>query len=136
MDIDKNQDRSLDWDEKIDEPDKGPPIFPDGNYPFTVLNFERSRYEGGDKIPACPMAILILEFDGGQLGTSTIKHNLLLHTKVKGILAQFFKGIGLRKHGEPLVLNFDSILPQLFPRFCSIIASHPEQMRRRSMSPK
>jgi hypothetical protein len=103
--------RELGWDERIDEPDEGDfTIFPDGIYPFTIIAFERGRHTGSTKLPACNKAILSIEFDGGQiLGTTVVKHNLFLHTKNTGLLAQFFRGIGLRKHGDPIIQQWDAV---------------------------
>lgn len=107
----QDQGQVLGWDSKIDNPDEGDfTLFPDGIYPFSVTKFERGRHEASDNLPECPMAKVYLEFDGGpQLGTTTVMHRLFLHTKTQGMLAQFFKGIGLRKHGEPLVLDWNAI---------------------------
>lgn len=106
-----DQGRELGWDERVDQPDEGGfTMLPDGIYPFKVLSFERSRHEGSEKLPACNSAIVSIEFDGGpQLGTTSVKHTLFLHTKTTGLLSQFFRGIGLRKHGDPLVLNWGAI---------------------------
>jgi hypothetical protein len=40
---------------------------------------------------------------------TTVKHRLFLHSKTTGLLAQFFRGIGLRKHGDPLVLDWNAV---------------------------
>ncbi|MHC4195961.1 MAG: hypothetical protein ACYSQZ_08480, partial [Planctomycetota bacterium] len=79
-------------------------------YPFTIHHMERGRHTGSDRLPPCNKATVFIEFDGGpQLGITTVKHQLFLHTKVTGLLAQFFRAIGLRKHGDPLVLNWNAI---------------------------
>jgi len=102
--------RELGWDERITAPSEGGfVVFPDGIYPFTVLNFERGRHTGSDKLPPCNMMTANIEFNGGpQLGTTIVKHKLFLHTKetIIGLLSQFFRGVGLRKHGDDLELNW------------------------------
>lgn len=73
-----------------------------GEYPFTVLKFERSRHEGSAKLPPCNKAIIYINVDGGALGTTVIKNNLFLHPKCEGLICQFAAAIGQRKHGDPL----------------------------------
>lgn len=101
--------RELGWDERIEDPDEGDYVlFPDGIYPFTVHHIEKGRHPGSKKLPPCNMVTVFIEFDGGpQLGTNTVQHKLFLHTKTTGLISQFFKGIGLRKSGEPLVLDWN-----------------------------
>jgi len=103
--------RELSWGERIDNPDeKEFTLWPDSIYPFRILEVIRGRFEGSDKLSPCPMATLRIEFNGGgSLGTMVLKHKMFLHTKVTGLLAQFFRAIGLRKHKEPLELNWDLV---------------------------
>ncbi|MBN1518160.1 DUF669 domain-containing protein [Candidatus Sumerlaeota bacterium] len=104
------EEREYGWDETIENPDEGDfVIFPEGVYPFVVKHFERGRHTGSDKLPPCNMATVHIEFDGGQLGTTTVKHKLFLHSKTTGLLAQFFRGIGLRKKGDPLKFNWNAV---------------------------
>ena len=46
-----NLGRTLEWDDEIEKDDAFQLLEP-GDYKFTITNFERSRYEGGQKIPA------------------------------------------------------------------------------------
>lgn len=98
----ENLDRAFDWDDVISKDGGDFTLLPKGTYPFTVKSFERGEYAGGQKLPACKMAILTIEVDGGQLGTATLTHRLFLHSRCEGLLCAFFVAIGLRKHGEPL----------------------------------
>lgn len=45
--------RELGWDDEIE---KGADyvLLPEGEYDFTIESFERGRFEGSDKAPACP----------------------------------------------------------------------------------
>ncbi len=47
--------RELGWDDEIE---KGADyvLLPEGEYDFTIESFERGRFEGSDKVPACPRA--------------------------------------------------------------------------------
>ena len=47
--------RALGWDDEITS-DGEFSIIPEGNYPFTVLGYERKRYPGGKKMCACNYA--------------------------------------------------------------------------------
>lgn len=99
------------WEEPpIDNPNEGDfVLLPDGEYPFTVTTFERERFAGSAKLPACNMAVIHLLVDSGPAGQVTIKHRLYLHSKCQGLIAQFFKGVGLRKKGEQLVMNWSAL---------------------------
>ena len=53
----QNVERELGWDDQIqkDGGDGFVPL-PPGDYDFTVTNFERARFGGSDKMPACNQA--------------------------------------------------------------------------------
>ena len=51
-----NMDREFGWDDVIENDGKGWVLLPDGEYPFTVLSFERKRYGGSAKLPPCNQA--------------------------------------------------------------------------------
>jgi hypothetical protein len=83
-----------------------------GEYAFQVKSFERGRYPGGAKIPACNMAtlsILILDNDGNMVGLIN-KHNLILHTKCEFFVSAFFRSIGSRKHGEKMKMDWSQVV--------------------------
>lgn len=102
--------RELGWDEAIENDGPSYSLLPDGEYPFTVQGFERKRYNGGAKLPACPMAELKLLVMDPATGAQTIcTHRLYLHTRTEGLLCEFFTAIGQRKHGERLVPNWASV---------------------------
>lgn len=84
-------------------------MLPEGDYNFKVAGFERARHEGSEKLPPCNKAIVTLEVDSPE-GSVYIKHNLFLHSKCEGLLSAFFTGIGLKKHGEPLRMNWNAVI--------------------------
>lgn len=96
------------WDSEIENDGPEFILLPDGDYDFVVEKFERGRYEGGDKIPACPKATLYLRFETAE-GETIIKKDLLLHSKVEGILCAFFTCIGQRKHGQRVSMNWAAV---------------------------
>ena len=102
--------RALNWDDPIEHDGTEFILLPAGTYSFTVTKFERARFEGSDKMPACNQANVSLEIDGGELGKTTIVDKLKLHTKTEWLLCAFFKAIGHRKHGEPLRMDWGKVV--------------------------
>ncbi|NOV01368.1 hypothetical protein [Paenibacillus planticolens] len=103
--------REFGWDDTIEKDGGGGfVLLPPGDYYFTVAKFERSRYAGSEKMPACNQAKLELTVHSPEHGDVTIFHNLFLHTKTEGLLSNFFAGIGQKKKGEPLRMNWNTIV--------------------------
>ena len=67
----------MDWDSAIESDGAQFIVLPEGDYAFTVTNFERSHYPGSAKLPPCPKATLTLmvELPDGQ--TATCKEDLM-----------------------------------------------------------
>lgn len=106
-----NTGSALGWDERIDNPNEGTGfvLLPEGVYSFTVAKFERGRFDGSEKMCACPKAILTLHIETED-GAVPLKKDLFLNKKCEGILCAFFTCIGLRKHGEPLVMAWNRVV--------------------------
>jgi hypothetical protein len=100
--------REFGWDDTI-EKDSNFVLLPDGDYDFTVTKFERGRFNGSQKMPACNQAKVELTFQSDQ-GEVTISHTLLLHTKTEGLLSNFFAGIGQKRKGEKLKMNWNTVV--------------------------
>ena len=106
----QSEGRPLDWNEPIEKDGGESVLLPDGEYPFTVVDFERGRHDGsGKKLPPCNMAKLTLRLDGGSLGTSTTFDRLYLHSSMEGKLCSFFRSIGQRQHGERFVMDWAKV---------------------------
>lgn len=103
-----NSNEALDWGSEISA-ESSFTLLPEGEYPFTVISFERSYYNGSEKLPPCPMAILKIEVDGGDKGKSLINHRLFVSRKTEGLLCEFFIALGQKKHGEPLKMNWQLV---------------------------
>lgn len=101
--------RELGWDDPIENDGPDFTVLPEGDYDFEVLSFERGRHAGSDKLPACNKAVLKIKLTGPE-GTTTLDHNLFLHTKTEGILCAFFNAIGQRKHGERMTMNWTKVV--------------------------
>ena len=108
-----SEERAYGWDDTVDSPNEGPSYatLVEGDYPFKVIAFKRARHEpkGDGKLPACNKAVLTIEIDGGDQGTARVDHNLFLHSRCEGFLCAFFASIGLRKHGEPLRMDWGKV---------------------------
>lgn len=102
--------RELTWDDAIENDGPEYTLLPEGEYPFRIEGLERKRYNGGAKLPACPMAelkILVTAPDGKQ---AMVNHRLYLHTRTEGLLCAFFTAIGQRQHGQRLTPNWSRVI--------------------------
>lgn len=100
-----NFDRELDWNDEITDESGSYEPLPEGDYRFTVAKIERARSQGKGKLPPCNMAKVTVTVHGAE-NDREITENLLLHTSVEWKLSQFFLSIGLKKHDEPLRMNW------------------------------
>lgn len=101
--------RELGWDDEIQKDGTDFIVLPAGDYSFTVTKFERVRFGGSEKMPACNQAKLELSIHSDQ-GDVVVFHNLLLHTKTEGLLSNFFAGIGQKKKDEKLKMNWATVV--------------------------
>lgn len=102
--------RELQWEDTIQKDSSGFILLPAGDYNFTVAKFERARFAGSAKMPACNQAKLVLTVHCPENGDVPIDHNILLHTKTEGFISNFFAGIGQKKKGEPIRMNWNAVL--------------------------
>nr|WP_278429975.1 hypothetical protein [Brevibacillus laterosporus] len=103
-------DRELSWDDEIEKDGGEFIVLPAGDYNFTVTKFERGRFTGSEKMPACNQAKLELKIHSPEHGDVVVFHNLFLHTKTEGLLSNFFAGIGQKKKGEKLRMNWNMVV--------------------------
>ncbi len=101
--------RELGWDDQIENDSPEFTVLPEGDYKFEVIDFERGRHQGSEKLPPCNKAVITVKCEGKE-GVSTIRHNLFLHTKTEGMLCAFFSAIGQRKHGERVTMNWNKVI--------------------------
>lgn len=104
----ENIERELDWDDVISKESEFV-LLPEGEYDFVVESVERGRYNGGDKLPPCNMAIINLRVKCLDGTTAKIQNRLFLHSKCEGLLSEFFISIGLKREGEPLKMNWNAV---------------------------
>ena len=100
----------IDWNSTIENDGEERTLLDEGDYYFEVTKFERGRSQGSNKLPPCPMAMLTLRVTDPATGAATtIIDNLVLHSNLEWKLAQFFRSIGQKKHGEPLRPNWNTV---------------------------
>lgn len=105
-----DQERELGWEDEIEKDGGDFIVLPAGDYEFTVSKFERGRFQGSAKMPPCNQAKLELTVHSQEHGNVTVFHNLFLHTKTEGLLSNFFVGIGQKKKGEKLRMNWNAVI--------------------------
>ena len=88
--------RSLGWDDIINDGEKYPErvVLEPGDYDFKVTKFERGISKNGNN-----MAELELEIKDGEK-TAIVKDWIALTDKTMWKVANFFRSVGLKKHGE------------------------------------
>jgi hypothetical protein len=104
-----NKEMLMDWNDSIENDGQEFVILPDGEYNFTVTNFERGRFPGGQKIPACNKATITIQVDSKD-GIAVVKFDLLLYRSLEWRISQFFRSIGQKKHGEKLTMDWNKVI--------------------------
>ena len=102
------QNMLLDWNDTIESDGREFVILEEGDYNFTVTGFERGRYPGSPKIPACNKAILTLQVQTDD-GIAVIRNDLLLCKTLEWRVSAFFRCIGLKKLGERIAMDWNAV---------------------------
>ncbi|MEZ3453919.1 MAG: DUF669 domain-containing protein [Oscillospiraceae bacterium] len=103
----ENNNYVFDWNDEINNEDSFV-LLPDGDYEFTVKDFERTRFDGSDKLPACNKAIVTLTVHG-EHDNAVITENFLLCSQLEWKISALFLSVGMKKHGEPLRMNWGAL---------------------------
>ena len=104
-----DQNMVLDWNDTIESDGQEFITLEEGDYVFEVTGFERGRFPGGQKIPACNKAALTLQVKT-DAGTAVIRTDLLLYKTMEWKLSSFFRCIGQKKHGERLTMDWSKVI--------------------------
>lgn len=105
-------DREFAWDDEIVDEGGNYELLPEGDYDFTVAKVERARSQDNTKkggLPACNMAKVTFTVWGPD-SSRDITENFVLHSKMEWKLSQLFLSVGMKKHGEPLRMNWTGIV--------------------------
>ena len=101
--------RELGWDDTITKDSSEFDPIPEGDYDFIIERYDRARSQGKGKLPPCNMAIVyfrIMDRDRDVV----IRENFILHTSLEWKLSELFRGIGAKKEGEEVRMNWN-LLP-------------------------
>ena len=99
----------MDWDDVIQSDGTDFVVLEPGDYEFEVVAFERGRFPGGPKVPPCNKATITLQVTTPE-GVARVRTDLLLYRTLEWKISAFFRSIGQKKHGERLVMDWNSIL--------------------------
>ncbi len=102
------EERALAWDDEIEKESEFV-LLPPGDYEFEITSLERERFDGSDKMSACPMAVLNLAIASKE-GRANVQTRLFLHTKAEWKISEFFTSIGLKKKGEKLKMQWNKVV--------------------------
>lgn len=110
MENNLNAGYEFDWNSEIQHDGEEFVILPEGDCDFEVKSYERGRHNGSDKVPPCNKAVVNIKVTNAEGQSTTVRHNLLLHSKCEGLLCAFFTGIGHRKKGEKLKMDWNRVV--------------------------
>lgn len=96
------------WDSLIEDDGRGYLLLPEGDYGFEVVDFERDRFNGSAKLPACNKAVLTLAVETEE-GTAHVRCDLLLCRALEWKLSSFFRSIGQKKKGERVTMDWSRV---------------------------
>lgn len=85
---------ALDWDSSITRSEGEFIVFPNGDYDFEVVSFERGQHNGSEKLPPCKKVTLQLRAKDANGQTVTVRENLFLYSTQMNKLCAFFESIG------------------------------------------
>lgn len=97
MNNNEYEQKAYDWNDELT--DSGDDLFaplPEGDYLFSVTKVTRARFNGSEKIPPCPKAVVSFRVttpDGKQ--ATTVTENFLLCSSLRWKLEQLFKSVGM-----------------------------------------
>ena len=108
--MNNNTDMIMDWGDVIESDGQEFVILEEGDYNFTVTDFERGRFPGSAKIPACNKAALTLQVKTADGKIATVKFDLILYRSLEWRISSFFRCIGQKKHDERLVMDWTTVV--------------------------
>lgn len=105
----QNAGHEIGWDDQINVDGEQFVLLEEGDYNFTVTGFERGRFPGSAKIPACGKATLTLTVSVPD-GTANVKYDLIMWSSLEWKISAFFRSIGQKKSGEAFVPRWNQVI--------------------------
>lgn len=90
-----NENEFLDWDSEVTTDDPVFEMISEGEHPFIVANFEKSRSKAG-----APMAVVTLAVFEDKNTSFEVKEFLPLMKKMEWKISRFFISLGLKEKGD------------------------------------
>ena len=81
---------SLGWDDEVQASDSEYTVLTPGKYTYRVDKFERQRFDGSERMAACPMALLTLSCANAKGETGSVQVRLYLNKRQARKLTQCF----------------------------------------------
>ena len=100
--------RELGWEDSIVNDGQDFEPITEGDYSFMIEKVDRSSSKGEGKLPPCNMAVVYFIVHAPDKDV-TIRENYILHTSLEWKLSELFRGIGLKKKGEELRMNWSQV---------------------------
>jgi len=94
----------MDWNGTITNDSAAQNLLSPGTYSFRVTKLDKTTSNSS----GAPMAVVTLDVYDGAQSASVIEY-LVLTRASEWKLSAFFRALGLKKHGEPFVMNWDAI---------------------------
>ncbi len=96
----------MDWDSVIESDGQQFIILDEGDYDFTVTNFERGHYPGSAKLPPCNKASVTLTVTLPNGQTAVCRDDMILYRTLEWKISSFFRAIGQKKSGESMAMDW------------------------------
>lgn len=108
--MDTRSRETFDWNDELLNDESEYVLLPEGDYVYTITGFEKGTFEGSLKIPACNRALLTFRVDTEEGKIAYVSESLLLARRLEWKLSDFFRSIGMKKKGEPFVMDWGCIV--------------------------
>lgn len=96
------------WDDEIQNDGQEFVLLEEGDYIFEVVKLEKQTFNGSAKMEASPKAHLTLKIET-ESGTAYVTTDLILNPLLEWKISQFFRSVGMKKHGEKLKMNWNAV---------------------------
>ena len=109
-DVAKGIGETFDWDSTINGDTQPNTLFPEGDYRFKVIDFNRGRFPGSEKLPPAPKAILTLRLTKDDGTSKDIKTDLILAKSLEWKISSYFRSIGQKEKGKEFRMDWNAVI--------------------------